>query len=512
MPYKSDGSDVPEAVAKRSAVKRRQWAAVWNSAYEKCAQEDGEDCEARAFAQANSVVMGEAAALHRYTYNGVTVRASRRRPSTRDAKKYMRDVADGDRTRVVHYGDPELPMQRDNPERRANFLARHNCAEKRDPFAPGFWACYDWKDTTEEVAMEGQGAARAQIAQHLNAALELLAQWAMPDAPEAMPEPMETAETAEMAQKFSESAMPIITLVETEAPRNRRGPLDMDVAIIKVGPGNARDRHYYTREMLERDGHVFNGLTMHVVDHREDLRAETTDVSTITEIKGVQKLADGQEYLVARVVAYDPDFCEKTRNRAERQRLGQLQCSIIGEGEATAQEIDGESYNVVTAINKGLYVDWVTRAGAGGHALALAESAAEPEADALEDEDPAATQPTEAAPAPAVKGVLLTEDAAPPAPVEVEEVIGSLPLAEVLAELGKTNLPAASVVTLAEATYPATPALTAAIATEVARLKAAGSGQPVAFSPPPAPSRTDPQAAMVEVNRKWLGNRNLGGN
>jgi hypothetical protein len=86
----------------------------------------------------------------RYTYNGVSVTATRRRSSSRTDKKYERTVTVGDRTRLVHYGDPNLEMRRDDPERRRNFLARHNCSDKRDPFAPGFWACLDWQRTDEK--------------------------------------------------------------------------------------------------------------------------------------------------------------------------------------------------------------------------------------------------------------------------------------------------------------------------------------------------------------------------
>lgn len=88
--------------------------------------------------------------MPRYTYNGVTATATRRRPSSRADKKYMRTVTVGDRTRLVHYGDPNLEMKRDDPERRRNFLARHNCSGKRDPFAPGFWTCIDWQRTNEK--------------------------------------------------------------------------------------------------------------------------------------------------------------------------------------------------------------------------------------------------------------------------------------------------------------------------------------------------------------------------
>lgn len=86
----------------------------------------------------------------KYTYNGVSVSATRRRPSSRDDKKYMREVKMNDRVYLVHYGDPEMPMRRDEPERREAFLTRHDCSSKKNPLAPGFWACYDWYNTREK--------------------------------------------------------------------------------------------------------------------------------------------------------------------------------------------------------------------------------------------------------------------------------------------------------------------------------------------------------------------------
>ena len=88
--------------------------------------------------------------LYKYRYNDMEVMATRRRPSTRDDKKYMREVEMDGRQYLVHYGDPDMDMQRDIPERRANFLSRHNCSEKGDPLSPGFWACYDWANTDEK--------------------------------------------------------------------------------------------------------------------------------------------------------------------------------------------------------------------------------------------------------------------------------------------------------------------------------------------------------------------------
>ncbi len=88
--------------------------------------------------------------MPQYTYNRVTCTATRRRPSSRDDKKYMRTVTYQGNERLVHYGDPDMEMQRDRPDRREAFLTRHSCDTKKDPFAPGFWACYDWQNTDEK--------------------------------------------------------------------------------------------------------------------------------------------------------------------------------------------------------------------------------------------------------------------------------------------------------------------------------------------------------------------------
>jgi len=83
------------------------------------------------------------------TYNGVTVQASPVQPSSRDDKKFMRWVRYDEQERLVHWGQPGEDMERDNDEARENFMARHNCDEKRDPFRAGFWACWAWQPSAE---------------------------------------------------------------------------------------------------------------------------------------------------------------------------------------------------------------------------------------------------------------------------------------------------------------------------------------------------------------------------
>ena len=56
MPYKLDASDAPDFVQKLPARQRRQWIRIFNSVFQRCRDEQGKDCEASAFKQANAVV------------------------------------------------------------------------------------------------------------------------------------------------------------------------------------------------------------------------------------------------------------------------------------------------------------------------------------------------------------------------------------------------------------------------------------------------------------------------
>ncbi len=46
---------------------------------------------------------------------------------------------------MVKFGDPNLSIKRDDPERLKNFRARHNCADKKDKTTPGYWSCKFWE-------------------------------------------------------------------------------------------------------------------------------------------------------------------------------------------------------------------------------------------------------------------------------------------------------------------------------------------------------------------------------
>lgn len=46
---------------------------------------------------------------------------------------------------IVRFGDPNMEIKRDDPERLKAFRSRHNCDDKTDKTTPGFWSCYQWR-------------------------------------------------------------------------------------------------------------------------------------------------------------------------------------------------------------------------------------------------------------------------------------------------------------------------------------------------------------------------------
>jgi hypothetical protein len=45
----------------------------------------------------------------------------------------------------VNFGDPDRSIKRDNPERRKNFRARHNCDSPGPKWKAKWWSCRNWE-------------------------------------------------------------------------------------------------------------------------------------------------------------------------------------------------------------------------------------------------------------------------------------------------------------------------------------------------------------------------------
>lgn len=57
------------------------------------------------------------------------------------SKKFIVKACSNGKEKVVGYGDRSMTIKKSNPERRANFRARHNCSDKKDKLSAGYWAC-----------------------------------------------------------------------------------------------------------------------------------------------------------------------------------------------------------------------------------------------------------------------------------------------------------------------------------------------------------------------------------
>lgn len=59
-------------------------------------------------------------------------------------KKFAVAAKEGDTVRLVRFGDANMTIKKDDPERRKSFHARHKCDEKKDKLSAGYWSCKAW--------------------------------------------------------------------------------------------------------------------------------------------------------------------------------------------------------------------------------------------------------------------------------------------------------------------------------------------------------------------------------
>lgn len=149
------------------------------------------------------------------------------------------------------------------------------------------------------------------------------------------------------------------------------GPVRLRMVMVEPGWGNTNDNNYYPREVLQRDIHVFKGKKMYATDHKPGEKSILTEVGTVLDCP-IGFTETGAP--VAMVGIHHPIVAQDVRNRAALGVLDRLEASILGNGLRRRGKINGKEGNIVEAITDGVSLDLVTKAGAGGRALALAES------------------------------------------------------------------------------------------------------------------------------------------
>ena len=64
--------------------------------------------------------------------------------SVKGAKKSAVLAKKGTEIKLVRFGDANMTIKKDQPSRRKNFRARHNCDTAKDKFTPRYWSCKAW--------------------------------------------------------------------------------------------------------------------------------------------------------------------------------------------------------------------------------------------------------------------------------------------------------------------------------------------------------------------------------
>src|SRR6056297_3069470 len=85
--------------------------------------------------------------MQKADYQGeeVTLNKPLRLPSG-SSKKFGVYVKDGDKTKKVTFGSPDMEIRRDDPDARSNFRARHNCDTATDKTSARYWSCRMWEE------------------------------------------------------------------------------------------------------------------------------------------------------------------------------------------------------------------------------------------------------------------------------------------------------------------------------------------------------------------------------
>jgi len=298
-------------------------------------------------------------------------------------------------------------------------------------------------------------------------------------------------EMAEVELAESESG----SIIEFAEAENNATPLRLNIAVIEPGFGNKSDNRYYSADMLKRDAHIFEGVKMYATNHREDEKSIRTEVSQVLRCP-VGFTDTGAP--IAQVGIFDEAFAQNIKNRDALGTLNDLHCSILAMGKVVPGKVNGKETNIVEAIVSAQSVDWVTKAGAGGHALNLAESDQDGGGNMSEVENVAEeTTETEQ-----VEEVALAEGE------QETEQVEMLAESEVERLVSETNLPTVIKNALKAVVHESEETLQAAIAEATAEVKKlTGSGKPFGqgadTTPKPEPvSEAEIQEGFDDIYRR----------
>jgi len=340
MPYSGkDDPNLPDAVKKMSAKKRSQWVAVFNGALERCQQEDGKDCEEKAFKMAYGVVGKKEA----HSEGGLMNKRPKREIETlMNGEESIEDMV----AKVHSAFHQEFGSGLEFEAWVSEVYETHAVVRYKDK---NYDVPFELKD--DEVVF----APFEEWKQ-----VELESQWVP------LTERLAFFQVAEAKKK--EGKQWLVTII---------GPDTKDDIIEADGETYIRSANgrLYSASALEEAAPLFervkvydNHLTDEEFAEKQGMRSVANElVGVIVDVAWDEK----KKAIVGTLKVIDEGLRTKLLNAAESDVLSEIGLSIDAVGEGEEKEIDGQSYLAVHKITDALSVDVVAEPAAGGRFLRL---------------------------------------------------------------------------------------------------------------------------------------------
>ena len=78
------------------------------------------------------------------TYRGKKVTLNKPVRTPGESKKFKVFVKDGNKVKIVRFGDLNMKIRQSNPSARKSFRARHNCDNPGPKTKARYWSCKNW--------------------------------------------------------------------------------------------------------------------------------------------------------------------------------------------------------------------------------------------------------------------------------------------------------------------------------------------------------------------------------
>ncbi len=379
MPFTITSADLPQHVKDLPDKKKAQWVEVWNSAFAKCDDAGGKDCEATAFRQANGVVAE--AYITDIEFLSVERDTGDIDPAWREETQGPWDERFTQLSETLELLREQAVMKTEDGEKfPAKAFAFVPDAEK-----PSTWKIRLWESPAKKVTRRQLGAAAAAFS---------------PGGFRGQRVQIPTGDVAKVKAKVragyrslgitdkniprsvkeSESMSRLLgrEMVQLEESAYDGDLGEVDVTIIRPGFNASRSR-FYPADMLRRDKGIFEGLKMfadHPTPQEQRDKPERSVRGWVGSITNVTEGRDGEIRGRAKIV--EPWFREKLGLLKQQGLLHEMGVSIVALGEGVKTTMEGTKTRLIERLVKGRSVDFVTFAGAGGQVECF-ESADHPE-------------------------------------------------------------------------------------------------------------------------------------